>query len=156
METEAIKKTLIKAQRFGNFKFNTQVEYFIELTAIADELKAESKRVKAALDVINAKLVKVYVGNKTQGHNSNGRLVYLHSQIWAGRCDGIGIVDAIAALKRARLGKKYIKESVDMDRLHVQFRQSAEISRDGKPVIPDNLKDIFKATEKFGIKSRKA
>ena len=156
MDIKLQKKLISKAKRFDTFKLNTQVDLFIDLTAMHTEIKTELYNTKEMLDHINFKLTKVFEKNGTSGIRQKKRLIYLHNQIWAGRQDGVEVVDAVAGLKKARLGKKYVKESVDMDRLHTLFRTLAKESPDGKPEVPDNLKDFFKATEKFSIKSKKA
>lgn len=156
MEQKQINKLTAKLKRFTKFKFQTQIDLFIDLTNAKADLKRQQAIVKSALDEIDFKLVKIFTKKQTQSANQRGRLVFLHCQIWAGRCEGVEIVDAIAGLKKARLGKKYIKELVDSDKLHVLFRDLAEKAEDGKPEIPENLKDYFQANEIFSIRSRKA
>ena len=156
MDKKEFNKLVGKVKRFHKFKLNTQVDLFIDLTKLKFTAREEHETIKDALELINAWLVRIFEKNGTQSVKQKGRLVYLHNQIWAGRQDDVEIVDAIAGLKKARLGKKYIKESVDMDKLHTLFRGLADEAPDGKPKIPENLKDFFKATEKFSIRSKKA
>ncbi|HEA30708.1 MAG TPA: hypothetical protein ENH91_12095 [Leeuwenhoekiella sp.] len=156
MDKKEFNKLIGKVKKFDKFKLNTQVDLFIDLTKLKFNAKDDHELIKDALELVNAKLVRIFEKNGTQSVKQKGRLVYLHNQIWAGRQDDVDIVDAIAGLKKARLGKRYIKESVDMDKLHTLFRGLADEAPDGKPEIPENLKDFFKATEKFSIRSKKA
>ncbi len=156
MEEKEITKLKTRVKKFPKMKKNKQVDVYIDLVNALKELKLKQKVLKSLFDIVDEKLVKIFEKDETQGVNQRGLYVYLHDQIWAGRCEGIQVIDAVAGLRKAKLGKKYVKESVDMDKLHVLFRELAKEAEDGNPNIPDNLKDYFQANEIFSIRSRKS
>lgn len=91
----------------------------------------------------------------------NGRTIYFHSQYWAGYKNRKE--DAVQALKEAGLDD-YIKETYNTHSLSAYFREriqeieeeEGETVMEPEEILPEDLQNEIKITERIQLRSRKS
>lgn len=125
-------------------KFRDYVNLDKERRALENELK----QVKADLNAAEETLLRHMEETGMQSTKIDGITVYLHRQLWASALD-------IQAILENRDSAFLVKETVNGNSLSSWVR---ELDKDdeGQPVLPEDLKEAIKVSEKFAVRTRKA
>lgn len=143
-----VKGDFEKAQRVAEIDSEIQ-----RLENQIDNLKDERKE-------IEQELLESFQEKGISNISVNGRTIYIHSQYWAGYKNSRE--EAVKALKRAGL-EEYVRENYNTHSLSAYIRELIADYEDEKDepvsepeaVLPPDLKDEIKVTEKIQLRSRR-
>lgn len=128
---------------------NDNVEEFIELSKRKKKLTDELNEVQSRLGALDVLILEEFSQNGTQAVIRNGMTVYLHSQLWAKKKEGVSNAQAVKALEEAGL-EDYT--SLNHQSLSALLR---EWDKSGEP-IPESLQPYIEGSIAYSIRSRKA
>jgi hypothetical protein len=139
------------------------------------ELYRRVKRAEASLaevvdekNTLQAELLERYAEEGIQSIKlPDGPTVYLSGTLWAGRADGVGKLDAVAALKQHEATAVFVEEGFNTSSVSALFREWDKAAReknklgeskpDGEPwtlwdFAPPGLSTYLKASTQYAIK----
>ena len=129
-----------------------RLKEFVEKDARKQALKRELNQLNKELNELEPELLESFAEEGVESIKVDGRIVFLHRQIWAqvvgGACNR---PLAVEALKRAGLSD-FVSENFNSNQLSAYMR---ELERNGEP-LPEEFDGILEANEKFSLRTRKA
>lgn len=126
-----------------------KIEKFIELSFKKKLLKKEYNEVASELGALEGELVDYFVQTGTKKITRQGMTVYLHTQLWAKKKEGVTNAEAVGALEDAGLGEYTSFNSASLSSL---MREWAEMGH----VIPEQVNRVIEGSMSTSIRSRKA
>ncbi len=127
-----------------------QIRQFHDLEEQKRDLDGKLKAVKERQDRLKAHLIEAFADNGIQSINVEGYTFYLHRQIWASASGP----QAMAALKEVGLDD-LVKETCHAGTLSAWVREQP-VDDQNMPVLPPELQEQVRVSERFDIRSRKS
>ena len=167
MPKDATEKTGEDAEG-GGLDFD-RLREFVAMNTHVKALDEELTCAKASLEELKQGILDRFAEAGVGSVRIDGKTVYTHRQLWAGRADAVGpngrpILDEkgrpmkvgdeefIPAIRDAGLGH-FVKETVNTQTLSAWARELDE-DEGGMPVLPPELVGKVSVTEKFDVRVR--
>lgn len=128
-----------------------RVKHYLELTERRRELEDRLAAVKAEAAEVERDVLDGFAADGIDRMTVDGRTVYLHSQIWASRPEGVETEDVVAALHSAGLGHM-VNERYSSQTISAYLR---DLEREGEE-LPPALVGRLEPTVKFSARVRRA
>lgn len=128
----------------------TKVAEFADLDDAIDAMETVIKAMKARKAILEPLILEQFSQAGVPRVPVNGRLVHMHTQIWASAKDGDKAA-ACAALKACDLGE-YVSEGFNTNSLSAWVREQVAADRE----LPQPVADALTVTEKVTLRVRKA
>lgn len=125
------------------------VEEFIRLSKRKKELTRELEEVKSTLGSLDAVLMEQFTKDGTQAITRNDMTLYVHSQLWAKKKEGISNAQAVKALEESGFEDYTTLNHQSLSALLREWEKA------GEP-IPEGLRDFIEGSTAYSIRARKA
>lgn len=124
---------------------------FTSLEKTKKGLESELKSTKDELSRLESQLLPQFEAGGMQNATVNGRVVYVHSQLWAGVAEGHTREELVEALKDHGMGDM-VKENFNTQTLSAWLREKV----DAEEQIAPELDKLIKRSEVFSLRSQQA
>jgi hypothetical protein len=125
------------------------IEEFIELSKRKKELTRELEEVKSTLGALDAIILERFTQDGTEKITRNGMTLYVHSQLWAKKKEGISNAQAVRALEEAGYEDYTTLNHQSLSALLREWEKARE-------PIPEGLQNFIEGSTAYSIRARKA
>ena len=142
-----------------------ELKEFVKLEGEKSDIKTRLKAIEARLSELDESLTRQFIEDGIQSMNIDGRMVYLHREIFASPKDG-NKEAVLTALKACDLGQ-YVREDYNANSLKAYVREMVHeaeeqarfedrVITDPAAAVPQQLAETLNISTVFSVASRRS